>query len=122
MFSEKNDENEKKKYEIFKKDIENYDSFNEKIRNMYQAELDEVFQDILIISKEDFISFITNGVKILLSDMYSEEIFKDENFIKIKESCENDINKEYKIHFEKLNKSWKNYEREIKKKNNKITY
>ena len=122
MFSEKNDENEKKKYEIFKKDIENYDSFNEKIRNMYQAELDEVFQDILIISKEDFISFITNGVKILLSDMYSEEIFKDENFIKIKESCENDINKEYKIHFEKLNKSWKNYERENKKKNNEINY
>ena len=33
---------------------------------MYQAELDEVFQEILIISKEDFISFITNGVKILI--------------------------------------------------------
>ena len=112
-----NDENEIKKLELFKKDIQNYDSFNEKIRNMYQAELDEVFQEILIISKEDFISFITNGVKNLLSDMYSEQIFNDETLKEIKENCENDINKEYNSHFEKLIQSWKNYERENKRNN-----
>ncbi len=112
-----NDENDAKKLELFKKDIQNYDSFNEKIRNMYQAELDEVFQEILIISKEDFISFITNEVKILLSDMYSDQIFNDETLEEIQENCKDDIIKEYKSHFEKLNKSWKNYERENKRNN-----
>ena len=112
-----NNENEAKKLELFKKDIQNYDSFNEKIRNMYQAELDEVFQEILIISKEDYISFITNGVKNLLSDMYSEQIFNDETLEEIQEKCEDDINKEYNSHFEKLSKSWKNYERENKRNN-----
>ena len=112
-----NNENEAKKLELFKKDIQNYDSFNEKIRNMYQAELDEVFQEILIISKEDFISFITNGVKNLLSDMYSEQIFNDETLEEIQEKCEDDINKEYNSHFEKLIQSWKNYERENKRNN-----
>ena len=91
----KTDENEIKKYELFKKDIQNIVSFNEKIRNIYQSELDEIFQDILIISKEDFLSFIKNGVNLLLIDMYSDLIFKNNTLIEIKEKCENDINIEY---------------------------
>ena len=113
----KTDENEVKKYELFKKDIQNIVSFNEKIRNIYQSELDEIFQDILIISKEDFISYIKNGVNLLLIDMYSDLIFKDNTLIEIKEKCENDINKEYNSHSEKLKKYWKIYERNNKNKN-----
>ena len=113
----KTDENEIKKYELFKKDIQNIVSFNEKIRNIYQSELDEIFQDILIISKEDFLSFIKNGVNLLLIDMYSDLIFKNNTLIEIKEKCENDINIEYNSHFEKLKKYWKIYERENKNKN-----
>jgi len=113
----KTDENEIKKYELFKKDIQNIVSFNEKIRNIYQSELDEIFQDILIISKEDFLSFIKNGVNLLLIDMYSDLIFKNNTLIEIKEKCENDINIEYNSHFEKLKKYWKIYEREKRNKN-----
>ena len=111
------EDNDTRKFILFRNEIQNYDSFNEKIRNMYQAELDEIFQDILIISKEDFISFISNGVKLLLSDMYSEDIFKDKTLIEIRKNCEKEINKEYNLHYEKLNKAYKLFEKDNKKNN-----
>ena len=111
------EDNDTRKFILFRNEIQNYDSFNEKIHNMYQAELDEIFQDILVISKEDFISFISNGVKLLLSDMYSEDIFKDKTLIEIRKNCEKEINKEYNLHYEKLNKAYKLFEKENKKNN-----
>ena len=53
-----NDENEKRKYYEFKKDIKNEKYFLEKIQNLYDPEFDEMFQDILISSKEDFLDNI----------------------------------------------------------------
>ena len=74
-----NDENEKRKYYEFKKDIKNEKYFLEKIQNLYDPEFDEMFQDILISSKEDFLDNISNNVNSILTDMYSEEALKDEN-------------------------------------------
>ena len=53
-----NDENEKRKYYEFKKDIKNEKYFLEKIKNLYDPEFEEMFQDILISSKEDFLDNI----------------------------------------------------------------
>ena len=103
---------EASKLSEFKRDIKNERTFSEKVKNMYQAEFDEIFEDILTLTKEDFISNLTNNVSQLLSDMYSEEAISNKNLIKILNSCENEFEEEYKYHFEILNKNWKNFERE----------
>ena len=103
---------ETNKLSEFKKDIKNERSFSEKIKNIFQSEFDEIFEDILLLSKEDFMSNIRNNINQLLSDMYSEEAINDKTLNKILKNCENEFDDEYKYHYEILNKNWKNYERE----------
>ena len=107
-----NDENEKRKYHEFKKDIKNEKYFLEKIKNLYDPEFEEMFQDILISSKEDFLDNISNNVNSILTDMYSEEALKDENLENILTEFDKKVEKDYNLHYEILNKCYKNFERE----------
>ncbi len=107
-----NDENEKRKYYEFKKDIKNEKYFLEKIKNLYDPEFEEMFQDILISSKEDFLDNISNNVNSILTDMYSEEALKDENLENILTEFDKKVEKDYNLHYEILNKCYKNFERE----------
>ncbi len=107
-----NEENEKRKFAEFKKDIRNEKALIEKIKKMYESEFDEMFQDILISSKEDFLDDISNNINTLLTDMYSEESLKDETLEKILTDFDNDVAKDYNYHFEILNKAFKNFERD----------
>ena len=74
---------ETNKLSEFKKDIKNERSFSEKIKNIFQSEFDEIFEDILILSKEDFMSNIMNNINQLLLDMYSEEEINDKTLNKL---------------------------------------
>ena len=107
-----NEENEKRKFSEFKKDIRNEKALIEKIKKMYESEFDEMFQDILISSKEDFLDDISNNINTILTDMYSEESLKDETLEKILTDFDNDVEKDYNYHFEILNKAFKNFERD----------
>ena len=109
---ESNEDNEKKKFSEFKKDIRNEKALIEKIQKMYELEFDEMFQDILISSKEDFLDDISNNINTLLTDMYSEQSLKDETLEKILTDFDNDVEKDYNYHFEILNKAFKNFERD----------
>ena len=109
---ELNDENEKRKYNEFKKDIKNEKYFLERIKNLYDPEFEEMFQDILISSKEDFLDNISNNVNSILIDMYSEEALKDEKLENILTEFDKKVEKDYNLHYDILNKSYKNYERE----------
>ena len=90
---ESNEDNEKKKFSEFKKDIRNEKALIEKIQKMYELEFDEMFQDILISSKEDFLDDISNNINTLLTDMYSEQSLKDETLEKILTDFDNDVEK-----------------------------
>ena len=70
---------EVKKNELFKKDILDIKILSEKINEMYEDEFKEAFKQILLLSKEDFMSFIINGIRILLIEMYGEENLNDDN-------------------------------------------
>ena len=76
------EENENKiaiqKVEAFKKDISNLKLFNQKINDMYETEFNEAFKQILILSKEEFMAFISNGIEIVLSERYGNDIFDNQ--------------------------------------------
>ena len=106
------DEIELKKKELFKKEILNIEKLKEKINLMYENEYKEIFKQILIISKEDFMSFISNGVKILLIEIYGEENINNKILLNLQEELYKEYEKEYLINYDKLNKFWKNLEKE----------
>ena len=68
-----NEENEKRKFAQFKREIKNERTITEKIQNMFINEFDDSFQDILISTEEEFLTNISDNINSLLKDMYSEE-------------------------------------------------
>ena len=44
---------------------------------MYDKEFNEAFKQILIISKEDFIDFISNGISYLLNELNGDNILEN---------------------------------------------
>ena len=117
----KPDEIEMQKTKAFKKDISNIKSFTKKLNDMYDTEFNEAFKQILTLSKEDFMSFISNGVQIALSDLYGEDIFENEKLINIQNKNLNLIERNYQNHYNKLDRAWRNFEK-IKNKNNNNYY
>ena len=117
----KPDEIEMQKTKAFKKDISNIKSFTKKLNDMYDTEFNEAFKQILTLSKEDFMSFISNGVQIALSDLYGEDIFENEKLINIQNKNLNIIERNYQNHYNKLDRAWRNFEK-IKNKNNNNYY
>ena len=111
---------EVQKEETFKKDISNIKTFTEKLNDMYDKEFNEAFKQILILSKEDFINFISNGITYLLSELYGENIFENRKLKEIQKKNLSIIDKNYEIHFQKINKTWLNFSK-IKNNNNENT-
>ena len=109
---------EKLKYLL--KNISNIKTFTEKLNDMYDKEFNEAFKQILILSKEDFINFISNGITYLLSELYGENIFENRKLKEIQKKNLSIIDKNYEIHFQKINKTWLNFSK-IKNNNNENT-
>ena len=84
------EENEKRKFSEFKREIKNEITFIEKMKDMYYSAYDDSFQDILISSKKDYLTNISENINSLLTDMYSEECFSEKN-------CCSKICKHYKL-------------------------
>ena len=107
------------KYKNFKKEIKER-NFKDKIDKIYKKEFESSFNQILILSRKDFFSSIQNTIKILLIDMYSDNIFKNKELNEIQENCEKEIEKEYNNNYNKINKGWENYLEMGKRNNNNI--
>ena len=71
------EEEENEKYRQFKKDIKDVEGFTNKIEELSFTEISNVFPDILTLNEEEYLESINNGIKIQLSDIYTEEIFSD---------------------------------------------
>ena len=95
-------QNQNKKTELFNKDILDIKTFSEKISKMYESEFEEAFKQIIILSKDDFMSFISNGIQSLLIEMYGEENLNNKNLKNIQQKSFSHIEKEYINHYIKL--------------------
>ena len=111
---------ENEKEETFKKEISNIKSFTQKLSDMYDKEFNEAFKQILILSKEGFMDFITNGINYLLNELYGENIFENQKVKEIQKKNISIIDKNYENHFQKINKTWLNFSK-IKNNNNENT-
>ena len=77
METKTSEEIEKEKYEKFLQDIKDESAFIEQLNSLYSTEFEEIFQDLLLFPEEEIISSLTSGVKMVLADSYTEDIFQN---------------------------------------------
>ena len=106
----------KMKYNQFLSDISNGNYIEKKIRHLSKIEFEEIFSDILILSNEQFLSQIKNGISLSLSDIYSQNCLSHQKVIILIESCLQLINSEYINLYNTLSKAWLNHEKNLRKK------
>ena len=87
----KPEEIEKEKYQQFRKDIKDESAFTEKLNNLYYTEFEEIFQDLLLFPEEEIISSLTTGVRMILSDSYTEDIFQNKTLTSLLDKAKNKI-------------------------------
>ena len=110
------EEEENEKYRQFKKDINDVEGFTNKIEELAFTEISNIFPDILTVSEEEYLLTINNGLKIQLSDIYTDDIFSDKTLIKLLDNKMADVRKRYLKHYKIVKDSWDNYQTMIKER------
>lgn len=114
MESKTNEEIIQRKFMQFKEEIKDESSFKDKISQLYFTEFEEIFQDILLFPEEEIMSSMTSGVRMILTDTYTEDIFQNKKLNNLIEECLENIKREYENHYQILSKAWTHYESKVK--------
>ena len=104
------------KYNQFLSDLSNGNFLEKKINHLFKIEFEEIFSEILILTNDQFLSQIKNGISLSLSDIYSENCLTNQKIKSIIESGLQSINNEYTNIYNFLSKAWNNQEKNLKKK------
>ena len=104
------------KYNQFLNDINNGNYVEKKINHFLKNEFEEVFSEILIINKQQFIDQIKKGVSLSLEDLYSEKCLTNEKLLNLIEASLLSITNDYINIYNFLSKSWSNHEKISKRK------
>ena len=102
---------ENTKYNQFQTDMTNGNYIEKKLNHFFKSEFEEIFSEILILNKDQFIAQIKNGVELSLRDMYSDNCLLNEQLINMIDDCLQSIMKDYTNNFNILSKFWNNHEK-----------
>ena len=103
----------------FEKDIHNQTSFNKKLESWFLTEYDEIINDILNLKEVIFIDQVKEGVSLILEDLYTDYSLTEPRLVKLFNKNLEEIKNKYKQDYNLVNTAWNNYEKNIKKRNNK---
>ena len=106
------------KYNQFQTDLINGNYIEKKLNHFFKSEFEEIFSEILLLSKQQFITQIKNGVSLSLEDIYSEKCLNNEKLINMLENSLQSIQKDYTNIFNYLSKSWSFHEKLSKRRGN----
>ena len=99
------------KYNQFQIDITNVNYIEKKLNHFFKSEFEEIFSEILLLNKQQFINQIKNGVSLSLEDIYSDKCLNNEKLINMIENFLQSIEKDYTNIFNFLSKEWSNHEK-----------
>ena len=99
------------KYRQFQNDITHGNYISKKLNHFFKSEFEEIFCEILLIQKEQFLNQIKNGVSLSLEDIYSDKCLTNEQLIKLIENGLQSVENDYINIFNILSKAWNRYEK-----------
>ena len=106
------------KWSQFKEDIKNVEEISKKVENFFIKDYEAIFPEILLISKNQFLSNIKKGVYSTLEDLYTDNIKFDKTLQSLVDDNLKKIEEKYEINYKLLKKEWTNYN----KNKNDINY
>ena len=114
-----NDQNEEEieKYNNFQKEITKENDFLKKIKDIFNLQNTEKFQDILILQKHKYIEQVEKEVIFILKKLYSDKIINNRKFTSLFQSCKNDFESKYNTDYKEILSEWE-YFIDLKKENN----
>ena len=104
------------KYNQFQTDINNGNYIEKKLNHFFKSEFEEIFSEILILNKQQFITQIKNGVSLSLEDIYSDKCLTNEKLLNMIEKGLQSIQNDYINIFNFLSKAWSNQEKLLKRR------
>ena len=99
------------KYNQFQTDMSNGNYIEKKLNHFFKSEFEEIFSEILILNKDQFIAQIKNGVELSLKDMYSDNCLSNEKLINMMDDSLQSITKDYTNIYNILTKHWNHHEK-----------
>ena len=109
------------KNQNFELNMENNKELSELIINIFNQEYEEVFPNILLLSKEIFLSQLKNNIISVIEKIYTEKIKENKNILLLIEENLKKIEEKYENNFNIINNEYMNIsknEQEIKYLNN----
>ena len=106
------------KLEKFENDIEDEQSMDKHLKNLFLNEYDEMIGDILNLKDDLFIDQIKEGVSLLLEDNYTDSCLSDDRLSKLIDNNIEDIKSKYKHDYALINKAWTAFEKLSKRRTN----
>ena len=97
------------KYSKYKKDMSNLVEMKKNIMNFIENEYEEIFSEILIMLKKQFLSNIRKGAFSILEDLYTDKFKQDIKFESLFEENFKQIEEKYENNYNFLKQEWLNY-------------
>jgi uncharacterized protein YaaW (UPF0174 family) len=96
----------------FNEDISNEKQFIDKITSLYSLEFDNIFQDLLLIPKDQIIENINSNIKTILLNQYTNTCFQNKTLTNIINNLSDSIETKYNLHCTILITAWNNFNKE----------
>ena len=97
------------KYSLFQKDILNENNFLRKIKDIFNLQNDEKFQDILILQKNRYLEQIEKEVLLIIKNIYSEKIIINKKFNSLFKLGKEWIESKYNYCYEEIISEWEKF-------------
>ena len=99
-------EEEIEKFTLFHKEIFKEREFLEKIKDIFNMQYEEKFQDILILQKNRFFELVEKGVLSIFKNIYSEKIISNKKFNSLFQMARKDLEFKYNNIVEDISSEW----------------
>ena len=110
-------QDETEKYSLFQKEIYKENDFLIKIKDIFNLQYEEKFQDILILQKNKFLEQLEKEVLSILKKLYSEKILSNKKFNSLFQICKEDYENRYSYNYGEISSEWE-YFYNLKNNNN----
>ena len=110
-------EEETEKYNIYLKEIVKENEFLKKIKDIFNLQNTEKFQEILILQKYKYIDQVEKEVLFILKKLYSEKIMTNRKFNSLFQLAKDEFESKYTSDYEEIISQWE-YFNELKNDNN----
>lgn len=105
---------------LFQNDFLNIISFEYNIKNIFNHEFKESFENILLVKKQNFLNSVKQRVFSILTTKYTNKLFENQNLMQIISKYIEKLNNKYDSYYQPLSEQFSIFQTEKKKNLKKI--